>query len=396
MFVVQIAGILLFVASTAYLVLAIFRVSRFREHGLSPADPRPVTVMVPCYGAPPPLLACLRSICNQDYPAPLQVVFGLHSGDDPARAVIAVLLADYPDLDATVVVDGRRAGVNPKNCNLANMQAAAKHDWLVVVDSDILVGPSFVAGIVAPLAAPGVGATTCLYKGLADDNIVARLGGLYINDWFLPSALVDLARKEITITYGAATALTRQALDSVGGFATMASAVAQDYVLGHEISRAGYAIRLAPEVVATRVTESGWTALLRREVRWMRAIRAVRPLEHLLWIVTSPLVPLLALAPAWPMMVAGPALLVYLGLRIILHYLVRRHIALPEAEPLLVPLRDIFNFILWTVSFLDRRIHWGRSVMVTGDGLNMHLERPEKSDTMQMERFSRCNIGGMP
>jgi ceramide glucosyltransferase len=369
---IHVAGVVVFVASLAYLALAFRRVVGFRERALAPARPPAVTIMLPCHGAPPRLYECLRSVCAQTYGGPLQAVFGLHDAADPARAVIERLIADRPDLDARLVIDSRRLGANPKNCNLANMMAAARHDVLVIVDSDVLVRPTFVATIVAPLDNPGVGGVTCLYKGAPERGLASRLGALYMNDWFIPSVLVDIGgRPGPGITYGAAAAITRDALERIGGFAAMADAVAQDYVLGHALRQAGYDIHLAPDVVATTVTETSIRQLLRHEMRWMRAIRAVRPRDHALWILTSPLVPLGLLAMAWPAAIAFPAVLAYLTLRMALHLTVRRHVALPAPEPWLVPVRDGLNFVLWAGSFLSRRVRWGRSVLVTGGGLTM-------------------------
>ena len=396
MIVIQIAGALLFAASTAYLLLALVRIRGYRERRLSPPARPPVTVLLPCHGAPPRLYECLRSVCAQEYPG-LQVVFGLHSPDDPARAVIDRLLADRPGLDATVVADCRRLGANPKNCNLANMLPAARHDILVIVDSDVLVGPDFLDTIVAPLAEPGVGAVTCLYKGLPEPGLPSRLGALYVNDWFIPSVLVDLGRgaPDMGITYGAATAVTRRALAAIGGFASMASAVAQDYVLGHRLRRAGFGIRLAPQVVGTVIAEPSLGTLYRHELRWMRDIRAVRPLDHLLWIVTSAFVPLLLLAAAWPGWVGLPALAVYVGLRLAVHRGMRRRIPLPAAEPLLLPVRELANFVLWLGSLLGRRVQWGDSVLVTGDGLSMHRDRAAP-EPPQMPRQRCAEYGGCP
>ena len=396
MIVIQVAGALLFAASTAYLLLALIRVRGYRECRLSPTARPPVTILLPCHDAPPRLYECLHSVCTQDYPG-LQVVFGLHSADDPARDVIDRLLADRPDLDATIVADRRRLGANPKNCNLANMLPAARHDILVIVDSDVLVGPGFLDTIVAPLADPGIGAVTCLYKGLPEPGLPSRLGALYVNDWFIPSVLVDLGggRRNIGITYGAATAVSRRALAAIGGFAAMASAVAQDYVLGHRLRRAGFTIRLAPQVVGTVIAEPSLRSLYRHELRWMRAIRAVRPLDHLLWIVTSAFVPLLLLAAAWPGWVGLPALAVYVGLRLAVHRGMRRRIPLPAAEPLLLPVRELANFVLWLGSLLGRRVQWGDSVLVTGDGLSMHRDRAAP-EPPQMPRQRCAEYGGCP
>jgi ceramide glucosyltransferase len=273
------------------------------------------------------------------------------------------------------------------------MMPAAKHPVLVVVDSDVLVGPGFIDTIVAPLAEPGIGCVTCMYKGAPAPDLASRLGALYISDWFIPSVLVDLGRHEMSITYGAAAAVTREVLDKVGGFAAMANAVAQDYVLGHEIRRAGYKIRLAPAVVATVVAENGLAGLYRHEVRWMRAIRAVRPGDHLLWILTSALVPLALLATAWPLAAALPALAIHLALRLAIHTRVRRRIALPPSQPWLIPVREVANFVLWAGSLLSRRIRWGGNVMVTGDGLTMHRDQPSEADH-RVDQSRYCKIGG--
>jgi len=376
MIIVQIAGALFFAASLSYLALALSRVAAYRPvTPVAQAAQPAVTVMLPCHGAPPRLYECLRSVCEQNYAGPIQVVFGLHGPDDAARPVIERLIADLAGIDATIVVDPRRVGANPKNCNLANMMPAVRHAVLVIVDSDVLVSRDFLANVTAPFADQGVGAVTCIYKGDPEDNGISRLGALYHNDYFIPSVLVDVGRQGVHLTYGAATAVTRRALDGIGGFEAMASAVAQDYVLGHQLRQAGWKIALASEIVTTVVAEPDLVTLYRHESRWLRNIRAVRPTDHLLWIVTTGLVPIVVLATAWPMAIGWGAVLVYLGLRTGLHFLVRRRIALPPAEPALVPVREVYNFVLWAGSFLSRRVSWGGRVMVTGNGLAMRAER---------------------
>jgi len=382
--IAQGAGALFFAACAAYLVLALYRVGRFRPPvaaalGLemaqfAPAARAAVTVMLPCHGTPPRLAECLRSVCEQDYAGPVKVVFGLHGPDDAALPVIEGLIATLPGVDAAIVIDPRRAGANPKNCNLANMMAVVHDELIVIVDSDVLVSRHFLSSITAPFADPGIGAVTCLYRGAPEANLASRLGALYHNDWFIPSVLVDVARQGLHITYGAATAVRRQALDSVGGFEAMASAVAQDYVLGHRLCEA-----VAGEVVATVVAEPDLATLYRHESRWIRNIRALRPADHLLWILTSGLMPCVLLATAWPHRIAAAAIWTVLALRTALHVLLRRRIALPPAEPLLLPLREACNLLLWVGSFFSRRVRWGGRVMVTGDGLAMRAEGDQKA-----------------
>lgn len=359
----QCPGILLSLAGIAYLALAVAAVARFRERpsrGGAAFRP-PVTLMVPAYGAQPGLYDCLRSLCVQDYPR-LQLVFGLHDADDPARPVIEHVMKEFPELDATLVIDRRMIGANPKNCNLANMYPAAKHDVIVMVDSDVRVGRDFVAVITAPLAEPAVGGVTCVYKAAAAGTFASALGALAINDWSVPSALVNVAIRDLEVCYGAAIAVARPTLEQIGGFAAMASAAAQDFVFGRELVRHGYKIRLAPVLVETIVAEPGFKALFNHQLRWNRATRACRPLDHALSVVTHPL-PLAAallLLPG-PSAVATGLLLILVALRLSLHFLVRRRIGITGvALAWLVPVQECVAFAVWLTSFFVRNVRWGR------------------------------------
>jgi len=374
MVVVQVSGALFFAACIAYLLLAFVGALRFREGKLVPVRTPPVTVMLPCHGVSARLYDCLRSVCDHDYRGPVQVVFGLHAADDPARAVIDKVIADLPGLDAQVVVDDRRVGSHPKSCNLANMMVAVRHDVLILVDADVIVPKGFLPTIVAALDGDNVGAATCMYKGTPEPGFASRLGTAYINDWFIPSAMVDLAIHGLGTTYGAAAAVPRHVLESIGGFEAMASAVSSDFALGHEVRRAGWKIALAPLVVATVVDERSLLDLYRHELRWMRAIRSCRPLDHALWICSSGLVPLVLLAQAWPPLVAVGAPCGYIALRLLLHFFLRRRIRLNPPEPHILPVREVANFVLWAGSLLSRRVRWGARVLVTGRGNTMRVD----------------------
>lgn len=374
MHVLQIAGVLLFASSLAYMAMALAALGRWREVSDVSGETPPVTVLVPAHGASPRLAECLGSVCDQDYPD-FHVVFGLHDRDDGARPVIERVMGQRPGRDLRLVADSRRLGANPKNCTLANLMPWVRHGVIAVIDSDVPAPPHLLRALVAELSRPGVGAATCPYRGAPEPGWPARLGALAINDWFIPSVLVDAGRRELDLTYGAATAVRVEALEAVGGFAAMASAVAQDYVLGNRLRRAGWQVRLAPLTVPTVVAESRLGSLAARELRWMRTIRAVRPRDHALMVVTFPLLPLLLLGlPSWPWPALAAAVAVHLGGRAALHAMLRRRIPLPPAEPWLLPVRETLTALVWAASFLGRRVRWGDAVLVTGGGQSMRVE----------------------
>ncbi len=123
-----------------YAFAAAFLAGRFmRDEGPAASAHPAVTILKPLYLGEPGLSDNLESFFAQDYPGPIQIVFGVHDKSDPAIAVVEALQARYPHLDTVIVADGALHGSNAKISNLINMLPAARHDILVLSDSDITV-----------------------------------------------------------------------------------------------------------------------------------------------------------------------------------------------------------------------------------------------------------------
>jgi ceramide glucosyltransferase len=266
-----------------------------RQRGCGGVPPA-VTVLKPLHGAEQLLEAALASTCAQDY-SHFQVVFGVQRADDPALAVVARLRERYPDADIAIVVDTRRHGTNPKVGNLINMLPAAKHDVLVIADSDLHVAPDWLARAVAALDVPGTGLVCTLYAGLpATGALTERLAATQITHSFLPGAVLAraLGRRDCL---GATMALRRETLARIGGLEALADHLADDNVLGRRVSALGLAVSLAGTVPATTVPEATLAALWRHELRWARTTRALVPAQFAASVLQYPIAwALLALA----------------------------------------------------------------------------------------------------
>lgn len=364
----HVLGLLLAAAAIVYLLLALWRVSRYRPPDSGSAAELPaVSVLKPICGAEPELYRCLRSFCEQDYPA-LQLVFGVAAEDDPAIAVVERLMGEFGDRDLALVVDDRIHGTNLKVSNLINMYRVAKHSVLVVSDSDTLVRRDCLRRVVAPLADPAAGAVTCLYKAAALPGLASRLGALFINDWFLSSAIVDAGLRDVAYCFGPVTAVRRAALEAAGGFGRLAYHLADDFLLGRRIAAAGYRVRLSDVIVDTVVAES-FASLFQHELRWARTVRTLKPAEHFLSVVTHPLPLLILLLLASPSMLDAAALAAAMGLRMALHVALGRRFHPGERlRPWLVPLRECLCFGIWAASFLGNSIRWRQRRFVIGRG----------------------------
>jgi ceramide glucosyltransferase len=321
------------------------------------ANAHPVTVLKPLCGAEHALYECLRSFCEQDYPR-FQIVFGVSASDDPAVAVVRRLQREFPSRDLKIAIDGRQHGSSPKVSNLINMMAFARHNYLVISDSDVRVGRDYLARVAAPLRDPGVGIVTCCYHGWAHVGLWSSLGSMFITEWFTPSVRVAAMAGSRSFAFGATIAIRRDVLASIGGFMTIANQLADDYRLGELTRRVGLRTVLSDVVVETRVDEANLGELLRHELRWLRTIRAVRPVGHALCFITFG-IPVAALGS---MLAAGaPCALAMLAIttaaRAMLHSTLRKP-GSALSHLLLLPVRDTLSFALWGWSFATRRVRW--------------------------------------
>lgn len=342
----------------------LFCVRRFvRQAPLRATSLPPITVLKPLYNDEPLLAEALETFFRQDYPV-LQLVFGVQRADDPAIAIVQALRQRYEHVDTSLVIDSTPHGANRKIANLINMFPDAKHDLLVVSDSDMHVAPDYVRRIAAAFAKPGTGLVTSVYVGTpATRGIAAQLGAAYINQIFAAGAIIAraLGRQDCL---GATMALTRATLCRVGGFAALSPYVADDGVLGRRVVATGQTIALAATVPATTVSDGGFVALFRHELRWSRTIRTMAPAIFPASVVQYPVFwALLAasLAPTqlWPLALLALAFAV----RAVCGRLVERALGAAPTPLWLAPLRDVFSIAVMAAAYAGEQVVWRDQVL---------------------------------
>jgi ceramide glucosyltransferase len=360
------------VIAIGYVLVADWRLRRFRGHvAVGEAFAPPATVLKPLCGGEPLLEETLRSFFAQDYPD-YEIVFGVRDPDDPARAVVERLMAEFPARRARLVADPRVRGANPKVSNLLNMLEAARHDVLVLADSDILVSPDYLARVVAPLADRRVGAVTCLYRARpAVRGFGARLACLHINHWFLPGVIVAREAGHTGFCMGSTIALRRDALEAIGGLSALKDTLADDHRIGRMLADRGYRVVLSGCVVETVIAETDVRSVLRRELRWARTIRSVQPAAYaassLQFTMSVCLIAAASLALTdGDLVQAGAIVAAGAGARYMLHRNVKKRLRVVGANAGTVAVRDLLSFAIWAASFFGRDVVW-RERLLTVD-----------------------------
>ena len=334
----------------------------------------PLTVLKPLCGAEPGLYEHLRSFCQQDYPQ-FQIVFGVHDAADPALLVVQRLVQQFPELALEVVVNPLQHGSNRKISNLINMLAAARHDLLVISDSDCKVGPDYLDRVTGPLQSASVGLVTCLYRGVPAGSIWSRIGAMYINEWYVPQVLLAWLFGHEGYVSGQTIALRRATLTSIGGFEALADHLAEDHQMGLRVRALGLCIVLSPYLVLGDFHEQDLRAVTRHELRWMRTLRTLAP-RSMHWIFVTFSLPLalvgMAVAatrpPIWTL--AWILFLLTVAARLAVHLIHRWHRDRSLLTDLwLVPARDLLLCWVWWRSLFGSSISWrGNEFVVNPDG----------------------------
>ncbi|HEX2431403.1 MAG TPA: bacteriohopanetetrol glucosamine biosynthesis glycosyltransferase HpnI [Aestuariivirgaceae bacterium] len=319
-----------------------------------PSQVDPVTILKPLCGDEPHLYERLRSFCTQDFPAPVQVVLGVQDLEDPALGPAIRLAAAFPDR-VEVTSGANEYGSNRKVANLIGMARLARHDIIIISDSDIEVEPDFLLRVVGALQRPEVIAVTCLYHGIARSGLWSRLFAMTISTSFLPNVISGLKMGLAQPCFGSTIAIRRQTLGMIGGLAAFADQLADDYAIGMAVRRLGV-VAIPGFTVGHACHEDRLASLWLHELRWARTVRAVDPIGFAGTIITHPL----ALALLGALFTAQALWLVAgaLACEFVLCLAVERRFKLPSHAYWMIPLRDLLSFTVYISSFAGRTVHW--------------------------------------
>lgn len=245
-----------------------------------PVDPGfhpPVSILKPVKGLDPAMDEAFASHCRQNYAGEYEILFGVSSADDPAVAAVRRLQAEFPDCNIRLILCPEKLGPNGKVSNLVQMAREARHDYLIVNDSDITVSPHYLARILAPFQNARVGMVTAPYRGQSHNTLGSRMEALGISTDFFAGVLVArYIERGIHFGLGSTLAFSRLALVSAGGFEGLVTQLADDYELGARIAAAGFHIHLSHEIVETSVPPYRFRDFAAHQLRWARAVRDSR------------------------------------------------------------------------------------------------------------------------
>lgn len=375
-------GVLGLISSTIFNGLVFAGVYRFiqerrksrkmQDKNFSP----PVSLLKPLHGAEPNLEAYITSFFEQDY-ANYEILFCARHANDPGLQIARRVAARYPLIPSKFLVTGERTYINAKVSSLEKMAAAANTDIFIISDSDVRVTPNYIREVAAPFANKKVGAVTCLYRGVADEGLWAKLEAAGMSVEMTSGVLVANMMEGMQFTLGPTMAVRRNCVQEMGGFAYLGPYCADDFVLGNQVAAMGYDVVLSDHVIDHIVLNLSFTASVKHQVRWMKSTRFSRPKGHFGTSLTFALpFGLLAGLAAWCL--HRPHLALALAAysivaRIVMAAVVGRAVVHDRRllrTALLYPLRDLLGFVYWAASYGSSTVLWrGQTYRLTAGGL---------------------------
>jgi ceramide glucosyltransferase len=267
--------VLLACAATAAVVYCLGIVSAWLHlKGVSEAPTKqplpPITLLKPIKGLEECLESNLRSIFEQDYPSPVQIVFASTEASDPGIDVARRVADDHPDADVAFVRSDPDFGLNPKVANLQGALNAARHDRVLQTDANVRLRPDTLKRIVEEFEGTGASLLGCLVVGVGERSAAAALENLQLTAYIAPAMCAALRFGNTTCVVGKAIAFRRSELDGLGGLSLVKDVLLEDFVLGRAYRRAGKKVVLSPLTVENVNVRTSLRRFAGRHSRWLK------------------------------------------------------------------------------------------------------------------------------
>jgi ceramide glucosyltransferase len=365
------------IGGSVYAVFCLFAVLRFRNRVESPSQSSvsqwpPVTILKPVCGLEKNERINLGSACLQDYPE-FQVVFCVQDSHDPVIPLLKEIEKDFGSERVSIAIENRRVGPNGKINNLLGGLAQARHDILVISDSDVYLEADYLKTIIAPLVDPDVGCVCTPYKATCADRWFEKMELLTFNADFIPSVIFAYVSRASKFCLGCSVALRHDSLKEMGGLETLSDYLTEDYEMGRRLWVAGKRMALVPYFVNVVVDLKDLSQWWNHQVCWDQKTRAAKPAGFFASVMTRS-VPFAFLFAAFRMgdTVGLTILIGVLGFRLtttaaMMVWGLRDREGV-KSLPLL-PLRDLAAMVSWVLAFTKKTVTWrGSEFILTWDG----------------------------
>ncbi len=331
-----------------------------------------ISILKPVKGMDEGSYENFASFCRQQYSGQIQLIFCAAQADDPVIPVIHRLMADFPHHDISLQINSTIYGPNYKVSNLINGFDLARHDLLMICDSDIRVDETFLRSVTAHFKAHDVGLVTSPYRSSQVHGPATAFEALAFSTEMIPNVVTAIRLEGLSFALGAAMTFRREALLQIGGLHALVEYLADDYQLGNQIHRAGWHLVLDSQFVESMLRPESFYTIFSRQLRWSRTMRVSRPVGYLASGITLPGLGIIAALLLGPLPAALTAIALFYLLRLSISTIFSRCFLADNLLPRwgwLLPLRDLLASATWLAAFTGNQVTWrGHRFTIRSDG----------------------------
>jgi ceramide glucosyltransferase len=327
-----------------------------------------VSILRPVCGIENFLVETLRATFRLDHPR-YEILFCVADTNDPVIPLVRDLMAEHPQIEARLLIGKSDASANPKLNNLIKGCCAARYDWILMVDSNVLMPPDHIQRMLSAWR-PATGLISSPAVGCAPQSIWAELECAFLNTYqvrwqcFVDSIGLGFAQ-------GKAMLWRRDLLNRAGGIEALASEMAEDAAATKAIRKLGLQVRVVTRPFTQPLGHRTAADVWRRQVRWARLRRNTFKLFFLPEIFAGAPLPLTAGA-IWAFEVGWPILNTILPLAVgwyaaeaALASIAGWHLSWRSISTWVI--RDALLIPLWAAAWIGNGFEWRGNAMTLAD-----------------------------
>src|SRR5262249_22762178 len=184
-----------------------------------------VSILRPICGIENFIEETLQTTFRLDYPR-YEVLFCAANANDPVIPIVRRLIAKYPHIEARLLIGNTEISPNPKLNNLVKGWHTARHDWILMVDSNVLMPKDHIERMLSAWRRT-TGLVCSPPIGCAPQGVWAELECAFLNtyqarwQWFADSIGLGFAQGKTMLW-------RRELLDQAGGIEALGNEVAED------------------------------------------------------------------------------------------------------------------------------------------------------------------------
>lgn len=299
-----------------------------------------------------------------------EVLFCAAAESDPAVPVVRRLMDEHPQVRARLLIGDDRISANPKLNNMLKGWRAARHEWIVFADSNLMLPPDYLGRILAAwtddtgvVCAPPIGSRPAGFWA----EVECAFLNTYQARWQYAADSVGLG-----FAQGKTMLFRRDILESQGGITALASELAEDAAATKIARQAGRRVRLAGPSFFQPLGRRSAKPVVARQLRWAQLRRLTFPGWFALEPLTGSVAPHLAaavVAPAFdlpPMLAVAGLAGLWFGAEALLARVGGWHLS--WRAPFAWVLRDLLIPAIWFRAWTLNAYQWGGHEVAWGAG----------------------------